>query len=164
MLDTPCQTTGKTRTQPLPLAESLLKIIIRSQTPQNTPLYVVLPTRKQDPTSSTRTQASVSYARKLTWPTEPYPLGARHQKRQELQTWSLRKGDLKHSKLSKMRRQRNTQQMKEQGKNPPDQKGTRKLFSVEITWRISGFIRQRRERKAFRLQEEAWTDLRDIRR
>ena len=31
------------------------------------------------------------------------------------------KGDPKHSKLSKMRRQRNTQQMKEQGKNPPDQ-------------------------------------------
>ena len=31
------------------------------------------------------------------------------------------KGDPKHSKLSKMRRQRNTHQMKEQGKNPPDQ-------------------------------------------
>ena len=30
------------------------------------------------------------------------------------------KGDPKHSKLSKMRRQRNTQQMKEQGKNPTD--------------------------------------------
>ena len=30
------------------------------------------------------------------------------------------KGDPKHSKLSKMRRHRNTQQMKEQGKNPPD--------------------------------------------
>ena len=31
------------------------------------------------------------------------------------------KGDPKHSELSKMRRQRNTQQMKERGKNPPDQ-------------------------------------------
>ena len=30
------------------------------------------------------------------------------------------KGDPKDSKLSKMRRQRNAQQMKEQGKNPPD--------------------------------------------
>ena len=29
------------------------------------------------------------------------------------------KGDPKHSKLSKMRRQRNTQQMEEQGKHPP---------------------------------------------
>ena len=27
----------------------------------------------------------------------------------------------KHSKLNKRRRQRNTQQMKEKGKNPPDQ-------------------------------------------
>ena len=31
------------------------------------------------------------------------------------------KGDPKHRKLSKMRRQRNTQHMKEQGKTPPDQ-------------------------------------------
>ena len=32
-----------------------------------------------------------------------------------------RKGDPQKSKLSKMRRQINTQQTKEQGKNPPDQ-------------------------------------------
>ena len=32
----------------------------------------------------------------------------------------MRKGDHKHSKLSKMRRQRNTEQMKKHGKNPPD--------------------------------------------
>ena len=32
----------------------------------------------------------------------------------------MRKGDPKHNKLSKIRRDRNTQQMKEQGKNPPD--------------------------------------------
>ena len=32
------------------------------------------------------------------------------------------KGDPKHSKSSKMRQQINTQQMKEQGENPPDQK------------------------------------------
>ena len=30
------------------------------------------------------------------------------------------KGDPKHSKVSKMRRQKKTQQMKDQGKNPPD--------------------------------------------
>ena len=33
----PCQTTSNTGTQPHPLAERLPKIIIRSQTPQNTP-------------------------------------------------------------------------------------------------------------------------------
>ena len=46
VLDTPCQTTGKTGTQLHPLAERQPKIIIRSQTSQNTPPDVVLPTRK----------------------------------------------------------------------------------------------------------------------
>ena len=46
VLDTLCQTTSKTGTQPHPLAERLPKIILSSQTPQNTPLDAVLPTRK----------------------------------------------------------------------------------------------------------------------
>ena len=46
VLDTLCQTTSKTGTQPHPLAERLPKIIIRSQTPQNTPSGLILPTRK----------------------------------------------------------------------------------------------------------------------
>ena len=46
VLDTPCQTTNKTGTQPHPLAERLPKIIIRSQTPQNILLDVDVPTRK----------------------------------------------------------------------------------------------------------------------
>ena len=45
MLDTLCQRTSKTGTQPHPLAERLPKIIIRLQTPQNTPPDVDLPTR-----------------------------------------------------------------------------------------------------------------------
>ena len=36
----------------------------------------------------------------------------------------------KHSKLSKMRRQRNTQQVKEQGKNPPDQTNEEEIGSL----------------------------------
>ena len=46
VLDTLCQTTSKTGTQPHPLAERLHKIMIRSQTPQNTPPEADLPTRK----------------------------------------------------------------------------------------------------------------------
>ena len=42
----PCQTTSKIGTQPLPLAERLPKIILNSQTPQNTPPDAALPTRK----------------------------------------------------------------------------------------------------------------------
>ena len=40
------------------------------------------------------------------------------------------KRDTKHSKLSKMRRQINTQQMKEQGKNPPDQTNEEEIGSL----------------------------------
>ena len=36
----------------------------------------------------------------------------------------------KHSKLSKMRRQRNTRQIKEQGKNPPDQTNEEEIGSL----------------------------------
>ena len=46
VLDTLCQTTSKTGTQPHPLAERLPKIIIKPQTPQKTPPDMDLPTRK----------------------------------------------------------------------------------------------------------------------
>ena len=45
VLDTQCQTTSRTGIQPHPLKDSLPKII-SSQTPQNTPHDMVLPTRK----------------------------------------------------------------------------------------------------------------------
>ena len=77
---------------------------------------------RQDPASSTRTQAIVPSTRKSTQPTEPtLATGSIHQKQRELWTSSMQNGDPKHSTLSKMRRKRNTQQMKEQGKNPSDQ-------------------------------------------
>ena len=121
VLDTLCQTTSKTGTQPHPLAERLWKIIIRPQTHQNTSPDMDYPRERQDPASSTRIQALVPSTRKPTQPTEPnLATGDRHRKQQELWTCTLRKGKHKHSKLRKMRRQRNTQQMKEQGKNPPD--------------------------------------------
>ena len=40
------------------------------------------------------------------------------------------KGNPKQSKLSKMKRQRNTQQMKEQGKSPPDQRNEEDIGSL----------------------------------
>ena len=68
-----------------------------------------LPTKRQDPASSTGTQALVPSTRKHTQPTEPtLATGDRPQKQQELRMCSLRKGDPKHGKLSKMRRQKNT--------------------------------------------------------
>ena len=89
------------------------------------------PSERQDPAPPTRIQAPVPATRKPTQGTEPtLPTGGRHQKQQELRTCSLGNGDPKHSKLSKMRRQRNTEQMKEQGKNPPDQTNEEEIGSL----------------------------------
>ena len=121
VLDTLCQTTSKTGTQPHPLAERLPKIIIRPQTPPITPPDMDVPTRKtrsslihqNTGTSPLHQEAYTTHWTKLShW--------HRYQKQRELRTCRLRKGDPEHSKLSNMRRQRNTQKMKEQGKNPPD--------------------------------------------
>ena len=131
VLDTLRQRTRKTGTQPYPLAERLPKIIIRSQELQNTTPDMVLSTRRQYPASSTRTQAPVPSTRKPTQPTEPtLATGGRHQKQRKLRNCILRKGDPKHSKLSKMRRQRNIQQMKEQGKNWLDQTNEEEVGSL----------------------------------
>ena len=58
----------------------------------------------------------------------------------------MQKGDPKHRKLNKMRRQRNTQQMKEQSKNPPDQTNDEEIgnlpekeFRVMIVKMIQNF-------------------------
>ncbi|XP_073647959.1 E3 ubiquitin-protein ligase RNF216 isoform X5 [Tursiops truncatus] len=56
------------------------------------------PSERQDLASSSRTQAPVPSTRMPTQPTEPtLATGGRHQKRWELQTCSLRKGDPKHN-------------------------------------------------------------------
>ena len=89
------------------------------------------PPERQDPDSSTRTQEQVPSIRKPTQPTETtLATGGRHQKQWELRTYSLCKRDPKHSNLSKMRRQRNLQQMKEQGKNPLDQTNEEEIGSL----------------------------------
>ena len=63
---------------------------------------------------------------------KPYPLGA-DTKNSRNYNWQPVKGDPKHSKLSKIRRQRNTQQLKEQGKNPPEQTNEEEKGSLPET-------------------------------
>ena len=131
VLDTLCQTTSKTGTQPHPLAERLPKIIIRPRTTQNTPPDVDLSTRKTRCSLIHQNTGSSPLHQEAYTPTETtLATGGRHQKQQELWTRSLQKGDPKHSKLSKMRRQRNTQQMKEQGKNIPDETNEEEIGSL----------------------------------
>ena len=87
------------------------------------------PPKRQYPASSTRIQAPVPSTRKPTQPTEPnLPSGGRHQKKQG--TPSVRKGDPQHGNLSKVRRQRNIKQMKEQSKNPRDQTNEEEIGSL----------------------------------
>ena len=92
------------------------------------------PPERQGPAPPTKAQAPVPSTRKPTQPTEPdLATGGRHQKQRELRTCTLQKGEPKHSKLSKRRRQRNTQQIKEQGKNRPDQKKEEEIDSLPET-------------------------------
>ena len=89
------------------------------------------PPERQDPDTPNRTQAPVPSTRKPTQPTEPtLATGGRHQKQWELRVCSLRKGDPKHSPQSQMRRHRNTQQMKDQGKNPPEQTNVEEIGNL----------------------------------
>ena len=107
VLDTLCRTKSQTGTQPQLLAERLPKIIIMSQTPQTHHETWTCPEERQDTASFIRTQVPVRSTRKSTQPTEPtLTTAGRQQKQWELQTCSLQKGDLKHSKLNKMRRQK----------------------------------------------------------
>ena len=50
------------------------------------------------------------------------PTEGKNQKQEELQPYSLRNGDFRHSKLDKMKRKIIMQEMKDKGKNPQDQR------------------------------------------
>ena len=89
------------------------------------------PTRKTGSSLIHRTHSPVPSTRKPTQSTEQNLLTAgRHQKQWGQRACSLQKGDPKHNKLSKMRKQRNTQQVTEQSKNPPDQTNEEEIRSL----------------------------------
>ena len=120
---------------------------------------------RQDPASSNRTQAPVRSTRKPIQPTEPtLATGGRHQKQWELRTCSLLKGDPKHSKLSKMKRQQNTQQMEEQSKNPPDLTNEEEIGSLpEKGFRIMTVkMIQNRGNRMEKIQETFNKDLEEL--
>ena len=122
------------------------------------------PPERQDPASSTRIQAPVPSTRKPAQPTEPtLPTAGRHQKQKEQQTCSLRKGDPKRRKLSKMRRQRNTQQMKDQGKNPPHNTNEEEIGSLpEKEFRVMIVKIQNLGNRMEKIQETFNEDLEEL--
>ena len=89
------------------------------QTPQIIPPHTALPIRGKNLPSPTRTQAQIPPDTKPTQDIEEtLPDEARDQKQKELWSYSPGKGNLKHSKLDKVKRQRTIVQMNKQGKNP----------------------------------------------
>ena len=77
---------------------------------------------RRDPASPTRTPTQTSLTRNPWQATHlTPPTGTNFHKKKEPQTSSLQKGHPKHSNLNKMKRQRNTQQVKEHDKCPPNQ-------------------------------------------
>ena len=57
-------------------------------------------------------------------------MGRNYHNKEEPQTSSIQKGHPKHSNLNKMKKQRNTQQVKEHDKCPPNQKKEEEIGSL----------------------------------
>ena len=89
-------------------------------TSQN-PLFHCTPERR-NPAPPTRTPTQASLTRKPCQDTRQTPPTARNlHNKDEPQTARIRRGHPKHSNINKMKRQRNTQQVKEQDKCLPSQ-------------------------------------------
>ena len=78
---------------------------------------------RRNPAPPTRTPMQASLTRKPWQATHPTPPIARNlHSKEEPPTARIQKGHPKHSDINKMKRQRNTQQVKEQDKCPPNQR------------------------------------------
>ena len=77
---------------------------------------------RRNPAPPTRTPMQASLSRKPGKAIHPTPLKGRNlHNKQEPPTARIQKGYPKHSNINKMKRQRNTQKVKEQDKCPPNQ-------------------------------------------
>ena len=99
-----------------------LKVTPKPLTSHNSLLETSLHSREKK-SSSTHQNTSTSFPTRKPWQathTTPPTVRNLHNK-EEPQTASIQKGHPKHSNLNKMKRQRNTQQVKEHDKSPPNQ-------------------------------------------
>ena len=97
---------------------------------------------------------------------QPHPLGADTKNNGNYEPAACEKETPKQSKLSKIRRQRNTQQMKEQGKDPPDQTNEEEIGSPpekEFRVMIVKMIRNLGNRME-KVQETFHKDLEELKR
>ena len=78
---------------------------------------------REKKSSSTHQNTNASFPNQEMF-TSHYPIpstGSKLHNKEELQSYSIQKGHPKHSNKNKMKRQRNTQQVKEENKCPPNQ-------------------------------------------
>ena len=86
---------------------------------------------RRNPALPTRTPIQASLTRKLWQATRLAPPTVRNlHNKEEPQTARIRKGHPKHSNINNMKRQRNTQQVKEQDKCPPNHTKEEEIASL----------------------------------
>ena len=88
---------------------------------------------RRNPAAPTRTPTQASLTRKPWQATHPTPPTARNlHNKEEPQTARIQKGHPKHSNINKMKRQRNTHQVKEQDKCPPNQTKEEEIGNLPV--------------------------------
>ena len=86
---------------------------------------------RRDPAPPNRTPTQAWLTRKPWQPISPTPRSwCKLHHKEEPQTSSIQKSHPKHSNLNKMKRQRNTQQIKEHDKSPPNQTKEEEIGSL----------------------------------
>ena len=95
--------------------------------------YWILPCtpERRNPAPPTRTPMQASLTRKPWQATRPTPPTRRNlHNKEEPQTTRIQKGHPKHSNINKIQKQRNTQQVKEHDKSPPNQTKEERIWSL----------------------------------
>ena len=128
-------------------------------------LHCTLEIRNPAPPTRTPTQASLT--RKLWQATHPTPSTGRNlHNKQEPQMARIQKGHPKHSNLNKMKRQRNTQQVKEQDKYPPNQTKEEEIESLpekEFRIMIIKMIQNLENKMELQInRDKDWEDARNV--
>ena len=85
---------------------------------------------KKSSSTHQNTDASFPNQETLTSPHPTPPTARNLHNKEEPQTASIQKGHPKHSNLNKMKRQRNTQQVKKQDKCPPNQTKEEEIWGL----------------------------------
>ena len=136
--DIPYKFSSNPGTQPWASIYRLPKVTPKSLTSHNSLLDTSLHSREKKP-SSTHQNTDTSFPNQETLTSHPKPWQSHPQQgnstiKRTLQTARIQKGHPKHSNINKMKRQRNTQQVKEQDKCPPNQTKEEEIRNLPVKY------------------------------